>query len=325
MLYAPAMRRLLVLAGTLALIVAALFGWGHHNARADPMVHQASVILPNWPKDAAPVRVLLLSDIHYGNSVMDAARLSRIVAQANALSPDLILIAGDFVAGHDPTAAEASAAALVAPLAKLRAPLGVIATLGNHDQSTRPALIRKALERAGITVLENEATERGPLAVGGVGDVFTLHNDLPKTLAALRALPGARLVVTHSPDLSPQLPSDVTLLLAGHTHCGQIVVPMLGPLAQVSMPQYLCGVVREHDWTTIVTGGIGTSILPLRFDAPPDMWIVTIGAAPAHCEDGTMAFCTSQAPPAKPNELGDGGAKRVKADTFRLDANRPRS
>ena len=319
------MRRLLVLAGTLALIVGALFGWGLHNARADPIVLRTSANLPGWPKDAAPLRVLLLSDIHYGNWATDAARLSRIIAQANALTPDLILIPGDFVAGHDATAAEASAAALVAPLAKLRAPLGVIATLGNHDQSTRPAVIRAALERAGITVLENEAAERGPLAIGGVGDIFTHHNDLPKTLAALRALPGARLVVTHSPDLSPQLPSDVTLLLAGHTHCGQIVVPMLGPLAQVSMPQYLCGVVREHDWTTIVTGGIGTSVLPLRFDAPPDMWIVTIGATPAYCEDGTMAFCTSQAPPARPNERGDGGAKKAKADTFRRNANRPRS
>ena len=192
---------------------------------------------------------------------------------------------------------EATAAALVAPLGKLRAPLGVIATLGNHDQSTRPAVIRKALERAGITVLENEAAVRGPLAIGGVGDIFTHHNDLPKTLAALRALPGARIVVTHSPDLSLRLPSDVTLLLAGHTHCGQIVLPIVGPLAQVSMPQFLCGMVREHDWTTIVTAGIGTSILPLRFNAPPDMWIVAIGAAPAYCEEGTLSFCTSGLPP----------------------------
>jgi predicted MPP superfamily phosphohydrolase len=313
MLYAAAMRRLLVLAGMLALIGGALFGWGYHNARADPIVHQASVNLPAWPKGAAAVRVLLLSDLHYGNAVTDAARLSRIVAQANALSPDLILIPGDFVAGHDPIAAEASAAALVAPLGTLHAPLGVIATLGNHDQSTRPAVIRKALERAGITVLENEATQRGPLAIGGVGDIFTHHDDLPKTLAALRALSGARLVATHSPDLSPRLPRDVTLLLAGHTHCGQIVAPILGALAQASMPQYLCGVVREHDWTTIVTGGTGTSILPLRFNAPPDMWIITIGAAPPYCDDGTMSFCTSQAPPIKPRQPDVPVAKRSRS------------
>lgn len=290
------MRRLLVFVGLVVVIAAILFTWGHHNARAEPIIRRASAHLPNWPKGAPPVRVLLVSDIHYGNSVMDGPRLARIVAQANAQSPDLILIAGDFVAGHDPVAAVVSARALVAPLARLKAPLGVIATLGNHDQSTRPALIREALQRAGITVLENSAVERGPLAIGGLGDVFTHHADPLRTIAAVRGLPGARLIVSHSPDLAPLLPRDVTLVLAGHTHCGQIVLPVIGAVEKPSLPQYICGMTREHDWTTIVTAGVGTSILPLRFGAPPDMWLVTIGAASGQCEDGMLAFCTSIGP-----------------------------
>lgn len=271
------MRRLLKILLLLGVILAFLWAWGLHNARADPIVRKAHVSLPDWPRGAAPVRVVLISDVHIGNMTMDSARLSRIVGQVDALKPDLVLIAGDFVYGHDSLAARAYARSMVAPLAGLRAPLGVVAVFGNHDEETSPAAIAAALAQAHITLLRNQAIEKGPLAIAGVGDASSGHADPFATVAELNHLPGARIALSHSPDLAPHLPPDIGLFLAAHTHCGQIVLPLVGAVSKVAMDRYLCGIVHDGTRTTIVTGGLGTSGVPLRYGAPPDLWLVAIG------------------------------------------------
>ena len=151
--------------------------------------------------------------------------------------------------------------------------------MGNHDEWTDPALIRRALGQAGVTVLDNQAVRRGPLVIGGAGDAYTRHQDMPKLSAAMRGFEGGRLIVSHSPNLAPVLPADVPLLLAGHTHCGQIVLPLYGPVTEVASPRYRCGIVNEHGKTVVVTGGLGTSVVPLRFGAPPDLWLLSLGPA----------------------------------------------
>jgi predicted MPP superfamily phosphohydrolase len=271
------MRLLIKIVGTIVVLVAGLALWGHLNARADPIVRRATIALPGWPAGAHPVTVALFSDVHIGNSTMDADRLTRIVAQVNALRPDLVLIAGDFASTHDSTGAPAGIATLAAPLSGLHPRLGTIATLGNHDEWTGPGVVRHTLEKAGITVLDNQAVQRGPLVIGGAGDMATRHQSVPALLRAMRPLQGARLVVTHSPDLAPTLPADISLLLAGHSHCGQIVLPLVGPVAEVTYPRYRCGIVREGARTTLVTAGLGTSVVPFRFGAPPDLWLLTLG------------------------------------------------
>lgn len=277
--YGRAVRRFLrVLAGFVALVVV-LAIWGYLNARADPVVRRTTVTLPDWPAGQAPIHVLLMSDVHFGNATMDAPRLSRIVVQANALKPDLMLIAGDFVAGHDPDDAVKFADAFVAPLSGLHARLGVVATLGNHDQATRPGAIHAALMRARITVLMNDAASRGPLAIAGLDDGPTGNQDMPLTLAALARQKGARIALTHSPVTAGPLPADIGLLLVGHTHCGQVVLPLYGPIKPQAPAPYNCGLVRVGGLTTIITAGLGTSVVPFRFGAPPDMWLITLGPA----------------------------------------------
>lgn len=273
------LRRLLKL-GAFGLVVAAgLFLWGWLDARADPIVRRATIELPHWPDGAAPVTVALLSDIHIGSSVTDERRLRRIVAQVNALRPDLVLLAGDFVAGHDPEEGRNYAARLTGPLSGLRVRLGVVAVLGNHDHWTDPVAVRTALEQAKVTVVENGAVARGPLAIIGIGDAHTGHDSLPAALAAFHRVKGAPLMLTHSPDVAAGLPPGGGVLLAGHTHCGQAVLPWWGPISVPSRygNRYLCGVIREGRSTIIVTGGVGTSVVPLRFGAPPDLWLFTVG------------------------------------------------
>ena len=82
----------------------------------------------------------------------------------------------------------------------------------------------------------------------------------------MRALPGARILLSHSPDPFPRLPRDVALMLAGHTHCGQVRLPLIGAVKTMSAygQRYACGLIRENGRTLIVTAGLGTSGLPLR-------------------------------------------------------------
>lgn len=255
----------------------ALFALGWHNARADPVVRRTAVALPGWTAGEPPITVALLSDIHMESAAMDEPRLARIVAQVNALRPDLIVIAGDFVEGRGDHEAERALPLLSCALARLRAPLGTVAVLGNHDYWTDAEPLARMLATIGIVVLRNGATPVGPLALAGLDDQPTHHARLGRTLAALRKLRGAGVMLAHSPDVAPKLPATVTLLLAGHTHCGQVVLPLVGAPIEVAPSRYRCGIVREGARTTVVTAGLGTSNLPVRLGAPPDLWLVRLG------------------------------------------------
>lgn len=270
-------RPLLLAVLALALLAGGVGLWGFLESRATPIVRRADLALADWPAGEAPVTVALLSDLHVGNLSTDVGRLRRVVAQVDALHPDLILIAGDFLAGHRRFPA-GRIDTLLAPLAGLRAPLGVVAVLGNHDYGAGRAAVGPALAARGVTVLVNQALERGPLAIGGLDDPVTGHAALAPTIAALRGLAGSRLVMTHSPEIVGRLPPDVTLLLAGHTHCGQIRIPLLAPRgAHWRFSRYECGLVRDPGRIVVVGAGIGTSHAPLRFGTPPDVWLLTLG------------------------------------------------
>jgi predicted MPP superfamily phosphohydrolase len=269
--------------GGVALGVSAIVGY--REAVSDPVMRTAGVVLPDWPAGATPIRIALLSDIHIGNAAMDEGRLTRIVGQVDAARPDLIVLAGDFIVGHRPGSSAALAPRLTAPLAGLHAPLGVFAVLGNHDHWTGATAVVRALGRAGIATLSNRAVSRGPVTVVGVDDAFSGHADVPRAMAAARGRPGARVIVSHSPDVLPSLRAgDGHVVLLGHTHCGQIVWPHGQPLAAYSPfngsrlfdPRYRCGVIRDPDRTVVVTAGVGSGTVPIRLGAPPDWWLVTV-------------------------------------------------
>lgn len=259
---------------TIALV--GLFAWTHGEARADPIVRTARIGFHAWPAGAPAMRVLLASDIHLGNEAMDVPRLTRIVGQIDALKPDVILLAGDFVAGHDPHVARTVAQAMIAPLSGLHARDGVIAVLGNHDEDTDPALITRALARAGIQVVRNDAVRAGAVTVAGIGDLTTHNQDTGRAVAAAQALRGVPIAVAHS-DVRFFLRGKIRLLLLGHTHCGQIALGSYGVHNPYMSRVHSCGLARDKDGITVTTAGLGTSVLPLRLNAPPDMWLLTLG------------------------------------------------
>ncbi len=243
------------------------------------MVRAAEVPV-RMPSAFSGVRVALLSDLHVGGIHITEDRLRNVVARTNAENPDLILLGGDYIK-------HTSLGAIVPPegyapiLGQLRAPAGVYAVLGNHDWWWNGKRVRKALESAGIRVLENESAPvvvRGQTFwLAGIPDEMTQD---PEPAEALSGVPaGAPIIaLTHSPDVFPRVPKRVTLTLAGHTHGGQVRLPLLGaPVVPSRYGQrYAQGLSVEDGHALFVTTGIGTSILPVRFGVPPEIVILTL-------------------------------------------------
>lgn len=254
---------------------------GMKEADAIPIMRTATINLNPYPDNADPVRIALLSDIHVGNAVMDRSKLDSIISAVNAQKPDLILLAGDFIIGESAKGA-ADRAIQLQQLRSLRAKQGVIAVLGNHDHWTDMVAVRSNLEQANVLILENQAVRFGPLTIMGVGDRFSGHDDIERASKEAGELGGIPIVLSHSPDIAQVLPAQVPLLLAGHTHCGQMIFPIIGQVVRYSHgkrlndPKYQCGRIDETGRTVIVTGGVGSGALPIRINTVPDWWMITI-------------------------------------------------
>lgn len=273
-------RRLTLVA--LALLLAVV-SFGYYNATRDPTVRTATVTMPHWPTDAPPLKLLLIADTHVAGPDMPPERLRRILNNLNALKPDLIVLAGDYISEKRLATRIYTPRELAAPFAVLEAPLGVVAVPGNHDHWADLDAIVAELRKHNVTVIANDAVKRGPLIIGGVDDEFTNHDNLAATYAAMDALeqadaPSPRLILSHGPDIVPDLLAPVGLVVTGHTHCGQIVLPLYGPVSFVSHygMRFNCGLIDDAGQRVVVTSGLGTSVLPLRYGAPPDVWLITL-------------------------------------------------
>jgi len=271
-------RRIVVLLLVIGLVVA---GFGYWTATRDPVVREARVAVRDWPAGTRPVRLVLISDLHVAGPDMPPSRLARIVGRINALRPDAVLIAGDFISDKHLTTRIYSFAEIAAPLRQLSAPLGVLAVLGNHDHWVNGPEAVQALSAAGVRVLSNQAARAGPLVIGGLDDDHTGRADFGRTLAAMQMAGGVPVLLSHSPDPFPGLPEDVPLMVAGHTHCGQISLPWIGPLSTSSRhgKRYACGRIDERGRTLVVTAGLGTTMVPVRIGAVPDLWVIELGPA----------------------------------------------
>ena len=244
----------------------------------DPAIRHLQIELPDTAGQTKTTTIILLSDIHVSGPDMPPERLKRIVEQINALQPDIVALAGDVVSDKRTATWHYSTRESVSPLAGINARLGKVAVPGNHDHWRNIEAVREELRKAGFTVLQNAAVRLGPLTIGGLDDDFTRHADLPATLAAMGKLSGPQILLSHSPDPFADLPAGRLLMLAGHTHCGQIAYPWGGSPATMSRygDRYACGLIRERGNTLVVTAGLGTSVLPVRMFVRPDLWQIKL-------------------------------------------------
>lgn len=272
------MRNVVRLFGALLIVGIVTMAFMYMVAQRDPVVRRATVAMPDFPVGARPVRIAFLADTHVGAPDMPPARLTQIVRQVNGLHPDLVLLGGDFLSDKHWVPRPPNVAEALSALSQLRSPLGTYAVLGNHDHWRSVREVTAGLEANDVHLLTNEAVDVGPLSLGGADDAFTGHDDVRATVGAMRRLKGARVMLTHSPDVVPSVPSDVSLILAGHTHCGQIRFPLIGALYYESRygSRFACGMTRDGAKRVITSAGLGTSMLPLRLGAVPDVWLVTL-------------------------------------------------
>jgi len=250
-------------------------------------------LTPRGWRAGQKLTITVIADLHAGGPDMQLPHVRQIVDRANALNSDIIVLLGDFVAWYKFPFTRVPDPLWAAELKRLSAPLGTWAILGNHDWWHDLQGVRRALAGANIPVLENDAVllgvEGGKFWLAGIGDQlahplghgrFRGADDLPSTMRKITSDDPVVLLV-HEPDIFPRVPERVALTFAGHTHGGQIRVPLVWPMFVPSRfgARYAYGHVVERDRHLIVSGGLGTSIIPARLGVPPEIVHVTLGAA----------------------------------------------
>lgn len=247
------------------------------------------VTTAKWPSDMPPLRVAAVSDLHVGSPNATLPKLEKIVARINALKPDVILLAGDFLTmkGKNvvPGGVYIPPAEVAQVLKGLSAPMGVYAVLGNHEVYNGAREMTEALESVGIRVLANESV---PLEINGqrffIAGLEDETSQKPDWNKALKGVDEKSPVIAfmHDPSTFVDMNGKPALAIAGHTHGGQFI-PFLAqryrdPVTRAP-GKYLYGHFNENGRELIVTSGIGTCHIPLRLGARPE--IVNIKIRPA--------------------------------------------
>ena len=269
------LRRLFVLC-CLGLVFAV---WGFWYEPSTLRVQGETISVPDWPTACRGKRIAILADLHVGSPYKGLDSLESLVEETNGAKPDLILLPGDFViqgivGGRFVTPENAAKV-----LAGLHAPMGVYAVLGNHDWWLDAERVEQALSQNGITVLEDRSIQlvagECQLQLVGISDYWEGPHDIDKALQEVVSdIP--ILAFTHNPDIFPKLPDGISLTVAGHTHGGQVSLPIIGaPVVPSEYGQrYVKGHVVENGRHLFVSSGVGTSILPVRFMVPPEVIVL---------------------------------------------------
>jgi uncharacterized protein len=244
-----------------------------------------------WPV-GRKLSITVIADLHAGGPDMTLTHVRQVIDTANGLKSDLVVLLGDYLAKYWFATNRVPDALWSAELARLSAPLGVWGILGNHDWWHDLARVRSGLAHVGIPLLENQAVLLGSAGrqfwLAGIGDQLAYRlghgryrgvDDLPATLAQVRTDDPVLLLV-HEPDIFPRVPVRVALTFAGHTHGGQIRLPLIWPFFVPSKygARFAYGHVVEGGRHMIVSGGLGTSIVPARLGVPPEIVRVELGA-----------------------------------------------
>jgi uncharacterized protein len=260
---------------------------------------------PRWPA-GFQLKIAAVADLHACDPWMSLERIAAIVDRTNSLDADIIVLLGDYVAGHRHVTRVIPAAEWAPLLGGLKAPLGVHAILGNHDWWDDKAVqrdgqgltvSRRALEAAGIPVYENDVTRLSkagrPFWLAGLGDQLAYMparrfrpgkrvgvDDLAATLGKITD-DAPVVLLAHEPDIAARVPARVALQLSGHTHGGQVRLFGWSPVS-TSGKALTYGHIRMN-CDIVVSGGLGCSIMPFRLGVPPEIVLVTLGgpAAPA--------------------------------------------
>jgi predicted MPP superfamily phosphohydrolase len=279
-------RRKFLLAGGLA-----AGGLAAYSTLLEPNVislEQVTLRVKSLPPDFEGFRIALISDLHFA-PFTGATEIGKAVARINELRPDLVAAVGDFVTDTSLRSNRANARfaePCAAVLANLRSQVGTVAVLGNHDHVTDPKFVAGALKEHGIRVLRNENfyIERGTrrLWIAGIDDALKRAADVNRSISGI---PAGELIIAlvHEPDVADTFSKyPIALQLSGHSHGGQVRMPGVGALYLPPLGQkYPAGLYHIAQMQLYTTRGIGMIGIPVRFDCPPEVTLITLKAPAA--------------------------------------------
>ena len=270
------------LAGIVSSPLLALSGASAYATLIEPynyLVSQTDIYIKDLPERFENYRITQLTDIHHSR-ILGIEEVIRVVRLAQQTKPDIFVLTGDYSTSYRRYIEPCAEA-----LGSLSAPDGVWAVLGNHDHYTDPELTTWALERQHITVLKNQNTnlKRGPdtLQLSGIDDWTWNATDWTKAFAGLnKAVPA--ILLSHQPNvLEFEQTQNVSLILSGHTHGGQIKLPWLGTPAKFVTQdlRFAQGLFRNNDVQLYVSSGTGVIGLPIRFGVRPEIAVLRLKRA----------------------------------------------
>jgi uncharacterized protein len=259
------------------------------------VINRQKLTIKNWNPAFNGLRIAVISDIHGGSNSITEGKIREVVRQVNEQNADLVVVLGDFVSQSKGSGSHLSMPieTIGENLSGLSAKYGVFGVLGNHDVWHNGNHIKDELRKVGIRILENELelieVNGNKLRILGLIDHTKItswkgFSNQVREVLENHEKSGDVIVLEHSPDILPiitgelSISKDLKLMLAGHTHGGQVWFPIIGSLIVPSSygQKYAYGHVKENDVDMFVTTGIGTSILPIRFLVPPEIAVLEI-------------------------------------------------
>lgn len=293
-----ATKKRFVFAALLLFVTAGIWlaGWAFWYEPDSLTVKNYDIKISGLPAAFDNFKIVVISDIHGGSNFITEGKIRKIVELANEQNPDLTVLLGDYVSQTWLKRSQLKMPMEIVAdnLRGLQARQGVYAVLGNHDGWYDDAVVRRELERVGVRVLENEAVmieqNGAKIRLLGLKDALQFNNWNDYSTEAKKALgklepTGKIIVLEHNPDAIPALlsgfppPNDLALIFAGHTHGGQVNLPLIGAPIVPANKKYTIGLIQENETQIFVTPGIGTSILPVRFRVPPEISVLKLKTA----------------------------------------------
>jgi len=288
-------QRTIVIAAVSIILLSICFGWAYFIEPARLVVNSQELRIRGWDPAFDGLKVVAIADIHAGSNGANAEQIRRVVRTANDQHADLIVLLGDYVspANKNDHSLKMPVSEMAKNLSGLEAKYGVFAILGNQDDAFDSNEVSESLRRYGYNVLDGQVATINNngriLRIAGLRDQLHVGNwqtysDVNKRLLAPTEGMGDVLVLQHSPDIVPiitgelAISNDLKLMLAGHTHGGQVWLPILGrPVVPSGYGQkYAAGFVSDPRLSVFVTTGVGTSNLPFRLMVPPEIAVLTI-------------------------------------------------
>lgn len=277
------LKRILFAFAAILLIGSLLLAYAYLIEPNRLIIHEETLKIPNWSENLNGFKIVAISDIHGGSNYITEEKIRKIVETANTQKPDLIVLLGDYVSQthRQHSVLKMPIETIADNLQGFQAKFGVYAVIGNHDHWYNETKVTQEFERVGIKILDNEIVQiqvgGETLNLWGIEDYWKNRKVPTDALGKIENTQNI-IAITHNPDSLLQTPNVISLMLAGHSHGGQVNFPIYGGYPFVNDRRFMQGEAVVDGKHVFVTTGVGCSGPQIRFRVPPEIAVITLDA-----------------------------------------------